>query len=127
MMRECALLRFRYILLASNLKDTTMISNPRYPHQVVISVLSGRKTAFDEGQSTILFSGACRNYIPGNPSSQGKVIESDYILAIPTLLQDIKAGCKVKLTDKVRTIEGTVIEMITNNLGTNIYWNKDGN
>ena len=104
-----------------------MIQNPRFPHKVIITRTGERKNPFDEAKEQLIYDGKCRNYISNKPSNAGVVSQSDYTISAPIIETEIKKGDKVVVTEKVRTIEGRVVDSYVGNIGSNIYWNKDGN
>lgn len=102
--------------------------NPRFPHNVTIT----RPTyngPFDEGgESAVVYEGKCRSYSKLNTSASGEVLSSMRVCAIPisttewTIDNLPKTDDEVEIRKGVQTEYGKVIDVLTNNFGTNIIW-----
>lgn len=111
------------------------ISNPRFPHKVVIT----RGMPFDPleqmepSEAKVIYEGVCRSYQKEYVSTTGDVMTSKRVLSLPLTLKDWTAETIVLENDLVEVnygsyIEkGIVVDKQPNNLGTDIYWNYGRN
>ena len=75
---------------------------------------------------SILYEGECRKY--GNTSLRTfkteNVVKADYALSIPGVIEGIKTGYLIDVTDRVGTFtECMVADCYPGNLGTTVYFN----
>jgi len=103
-----------------------MTTNPQFPHTIKITRTTGTYDPFNGGTTTTeeIYNGEGRNVKTMGTNPSNGVLVSDYAVSIPFTLVNIQAGDKIKVTDRVRVIEGDVVDAYLGNLGLNVYWNK---
>lgn len=76
-----------------------MADNPRYPHNCVIYRVAGATSFSPEGETVVVYRGACRKSSSSNirtfdtgSGSTGKVDAADYRISIPGLVGGIQKG-----------------------------------
>lgn len=100
-----------------------MVLNPRWPHSVVVSRVSNTGTEATPTMTTeVILSSECRNYVSGKGMNRRSVLESEFTVSLPFSEVSVLAGDSITVVDRVRTIEGTVVEAQVNNFGNNIYY-----
>ena len=111
------------------------ISNPRFPHKVVVT----RELPFDPLEQVepsgakVIYEGVCRSYQKEYVSTTGDVMVSKRVLSLPLTLKDWTAETIILENDLVEVDygsykeEGIVVDKQPNNLGTDIYWNYGRN
>ena len=111
------------------------ISNPRFPHKVVVT----RVLPFDPleqiepTEAKVIYEGVCRSYQKEYVSTTGDVMTSKRVLSLPLTLKDWTADTIILENDLVEVDygsykeEGIVVDKQPNNLGTDIYWNYGRN
>lgn len=111
------------------------ISNPRFPHKVVIT----RELPFDPleqiepSEAKVIYEGVCRSYQKEYVSTTGEVMTSKRVLSLPLTLKEWTAETMIFENDLVEVDygsykeKGIVVDKQPNNLGTDIYWNYGRN
>lgn len=111
------------------------ISNPRFPHKVVVT----RLLPFDPleqiepSEAKVIYEGVCRSYQKEYVSTTGDVMTSKRVLSLPLTLKDWTADTIILENDLVEVDygsykeEGIVVDKQPNSLGTDIYWNYGRN
>lgn len=111
------------------------ISNPRFPHKVVIT----RELPFDPleqiepSEAKVIYEGVCRSYQKEYVSTMGEVMTSKRVLSLPLTLKEWTAETMIFENDLVEVDygsykeKGIVVDKQPNNLGTDIYWNYGRN
>ena len=107
------------------------MENPRFPHSILITRVD-TTTPYDpfnptEPTPTEVYHGEGRNYKNNKTSPVNGVIQSDYAVSLPFTEIDIKTGDKITVTERMRTIVGTVDDPYLGNLGLTVFWNKVNN
>lgn len=106
------------------------VSNPRFPHTCTITRATVSDDPMDdEGESTVIYEGACRVYTKNTTSVEGEVITNNRGLSLP-LNKDEWSGREIpKEGDKIvigcgpYTERGQVIDKIAANFhGTHLVW-----
>ena len=111
------------------------ISNPRWPHKVVVK----REVPFDPlvdiepQEAKVIYEGKCRSYQKEYVSTTGEVMTSKRVLSLPQTLSDWTSETIILENDLVEVDygsyneKGIVVDKQPNNLGTDIYWNYGRN
>ena len=107
------------------------VVNPRWPHTCRIWRLE-RTDAFDEEAREVeVYSGACRSYTRNQTSHTGDVITSTRTLSIPVSTGEW--GTVPETGDLVEVLagnlkeEGTLLDFVPNNFGTDVTWRRGRN
>ena len=105
------------------------ISNPRHPHTCTVYREVGA-TSFSDGEKVVLYEGICRK--EGSTSLRtfktDNVIKSDYMLSLPGIIEGIKAGDLIDVTDRQGTFTQCIVtDSYAGNLGTTVYFNLPKN
>lgn len=109
------------------------VSNPRWPHTVVISRVREFNPLVDIEipEPIVIYEGKCRSYQKEYVSTAGEVQVSKRILSIPvknTEWVDVPLeNDRVVVNLGSYTEEGRVVDKMPNNFGTEIYWEYDRN
>lgn len=102
-----------------------MITNPRFPHSVVITREENTGTTYEPiFEDVELLSSECRNYITTKITESNGVVSSNYTISLPLHSVNIITGDKLVVTDTVRSIIGEVVASQIGNIGANIYYNE---
>lgn len=98
-----------------------MISNPRFPHDVLIT-RSDDPGYFSSEQTPIreVYRGKGRSYL--ERTSIDKVIISQRMLSLPIIDTSIMEGDSLEVTILSRVERGRVVDVIVTNFGTNVKW-----
>ena len=59
-----------------------------------------------------------------NTRQRGAVMVSDYKIACPMFITELRAGDMLEITDYLKSYKGVVVKQTTFNLGTNIWFNE---
>lgn len=127
-------------------------ANPRFPHMLTLTRVTvssstdnpfvvpveddpfaengparAEPTISGSTETEILYEGKCRSYRNVVTKTRDGVLVSDYVIAMPRVDFAILPGDKVVVTANNRTMEGSVVDSQTTNLGTNIWWNQKEN
>lgn len=99
------------------------VDNPRWPHSVVVSRVVNSGTEFAPNMTaTTVLSSVCRNSVSGKGMNRRSVYESEFTVSLPFHSTNVVAGDSITVTDRTRTIQGTVVEASVHNFGANIYY-----
>lgn len=101
------------------------IHNPRFPHRCKIYRMIG-ETSFSDGTEEVLYEGECRKYSNTSlrTSHTENVIKSDYAISLPGIIEGIKTGYLIDVTDRVGDFNECVVsDCYPGNLGTTVYFN----
>ncbi len=108
-------------------------SNPRYPHSIrIVRTVASAYDPFTGGTTTEeeIYHGEGRNYKANNTNASNGVLVSDYAVSIPFVEIDIMAGDQIKVTDRMKALdgakimEGEIVDAYLGNLGLTVYWNR---
>ena len=103
-----------------------MLSNPRFPHSVVVKRTPMTGDSFNPtfGDPVTILSSECRNSLSTKGNKVAGVLISKYVIALPVHDVSVLAGDDIYITDTVRTIKGIVVESVIGNIGANIYYDE---
>lgn len=99
--------------------------NPRFPHRCVIYRMEG-ESSFSEGERVVLYEGVCRKYSNTvlRTFKAENVVKTDYALSVPGILEGVKDGYLMDVTDRTGTFRGCMVaDCYPGNLGTTVYFN----
>lgn len=106
------------------------VSNPRFPHQVVVTRVMPYDplTMVSPDEVKVVYEGKCRSYQKEYVSTTGEVMTSKRVISLPMRLQDWTQDTIILENDLVEVDYGSykergkVVDKQPNNLGTDIYW-----
>jgi hypothetical protein len=104
------------------------VDNPRWPHSCVVTRTEnlGDEATPNMTAITVLAS-VCRNSVSGKGMNRRSVYESEFTVSLPFHSVSVLAGDSISVTDRVRTIQGIVVEASVHNFGANIYYIEQKN
>lgn len=107
------------------------VSNPRWPHTCRIWRVKAEDVFSGETETVEVYSGECRSYTRNQTSHTGEVITSTRVLSIPRKTGEWKivpeTGDLVEVAAGNLREEGTVLDFMPNNFGTDITWRHGRN